>query len=287
MHILLYGNGWIAGMFKDLCEESGDRVTQGGRISDIETLYEEVRQVNPDRVVCMIGRTHGEGFATIDYLEQKGKLVENINDNLYAPLILAEVCKRRNIHMTYLGTGCIFTYDDEKVLFEESDKPNFFGSAYSTTKGFTDRLMHDLYDDSTLNVRIRMPIDSKVNPRNFITKIVNYKKICSIPNSMSVLNVLLPLLLKMIEKKETGTINLTNPGAISHNEILEMYKEIVDPDHTWKNFSYEEQMEILAAGRSNNELGTDRLSALFPEVPDIRTAVRDVLYKYKESLSRE
>ena len=28
-------------------------------------------------------------------------------------------------------------------------------------------------------------------------------------------------------KKVTGTVNLTNPGLVSHNEILEMYKEIV------------------------------------------------------------
>ena len=47
---------------------------------------------------------------------------------------------------------------------------------------------------------------------------------------MTVLPELLPIALDMMLKLETGTINLTNPGLISHNEILEMYKEIVDKD---------------------------------------------------------
>ena len=87
---------------------------------------------------------------------------------------------------------------------------------------------------NTLNIRIRMPITSKSNQRNFITKITSYEKICSIPNSMSVLDELIPIMIDMIFKKHTGTINMVNPGVISHNEILDMYKEIVDPDFTWE-----------------------------------------------------
>ena len=43
---------------------------------------------------------------------------------------------------------------------------------------------------------------------------------------MSVLHTLFPALIDMMTDKTTGTINLTNPGVISHNEILEMYREI-------------------------------------------------------------
>ena len=82
-------------------------------------------------------------------------------------------------------------------VLKEQDKPNFFGSSYSTVKGYTDRLMHELYDDSVLNVRIRMPITSEVNSRNFITKITNYKRVCSIPNSMTVLDNLLPVMIRL------------------------------------------------------------------------------------------
>ena len=40
----------------------------------------------------------------------------------------------------------------------------------------------------------------------------------------------------MIDKSTTGTYNLTNPGYICHNDILDMYTEIVDKDFKYKNF---------------------------------------------------
>jgi hypothetical protein len=98
---------------------------------------------------------------------------------------------------------------------------------------------------------------------------------------MTVLPELLPLVIDMTQKKITGTINLTNPGLISHNEILEMYKEIIDPTFTWHNFTIEEQNNILDAGRSNNYLDTNKLSYLYPEVKNIKESVRNILFEMK------
>ena len=142
--------------------------------------------------------------------------------------------------------------------------------------------MH-LYEDSVLNLRIRMPITGEKNPRNFITKITTYEKVCSVANSMSVLPELLPMVFDMMKKGITGTINLTNPGRISHNEILEMYRNIVDPTFTWENFSPEEQRKILAADRSNNYLDTSRLESLYPCVRNIKEAIKSCLHQYKET----
>ena len=130
-----------------------------------------------------------------------------------------------------------------------------------------------------------MPINSQNNPRNFITKITTYDKICSIPNSMTVLPELLPYVIKMMEQHTIGTINLTNPGVISHNEILEMYKDIVDPSFTWTNFSIEEQNEILASKRSNNYLDTSRLEQLYPNVLTIKESVKNCLIEYKNEVN--
>ncbi|AYV81486.1 MAG: NAD dependent epimerase/dehydratase family protein, partial [Harvfovirus sp.] len=58
-----------------------------------------------------------------------------------------------------------------------------------------------------------------------------------------------------------------------------MYKEIVSPSFEWKNFSVQEQSKILAAGRSNNYLSTDKLEHMYPSVKNIKDAVRDVLYQ--------
>jgi 3,5-epimerase/4-reductase len=89
-------------------------------------------------------------------------------------------------------------------------------------------------------------------------------------------------MIDMCEKGTTGTINLKNPGLISHNEILEMYREIVDADFTWENFDIEEQRKILESERSNNFLDTSRLESIY-KVKHIKDAVRDVLYCMKNT----
>ena len=273
--IVFGGRGWIGEHFVDLLRERGDDVVIPTVRADDEAAVNELfKTEQPDRVVSLIGRTHGPGFSTIDYLEQNGKLVENLRDNLYGPCILAHACARRGIHFTYLGTGCIFASLNQ--AFTEDDAPNFFGSSYSVVKGFTDRLMRHMFPHA-LNVRIRMPITADRHPRNFITKITSYAKICSVPNSMTVLPELLPIMVDMAANRMMGTINLTNPGTMSHDEILEMYRDLVDPTFTWENFTREEQRRVLDADRSNNCLDTTRLLQLYPHVKPIHEAVRNVL----------
>jgi hypothetical protein len=101
------------------------------------------------------------------------------------------------------------------------------------------------------------------------------------PNSMTVLPELLPIVLDMMKRGVGGTVNLTNPGTITHNEILEMYKEIVCPSFEWQNFTQDEQRAILASDRSNNCLDTTLLESMYPGVSNIKDAVRKCL----ESLS--
>lgn len=281
MRWLVYGsNGWIGQqVIKLLANE--DVIRGVSRVDNSEHVEQEIIQHTPDRIISLIGRTSGGGINTIDYLEQPGKLTENIRDNLYGPLVLACLAKKYGIHLTYLGTGCIF--NGFSRMYTESDKPDFFGSSYSIVKGYTDQLMQSLYPSAVLNVRIRMPITDEHHPRNFITKIMGYKKICSITNSMTVLPELLPIMIDMARNAIVGTINLTNPGGISHNEILEMVKTHIDPDFTWENFSLDEQRQVLSADRSNNVLNTDRLSRMYPNVRCIHDAVEDIIIKMSKS----
>ena len=292
MKLLIYGSeGWIGKQVCMILKSMQINFVKGeARAENITGLENEIITTKPTHVMSFIGRTHGKikdkEYTTIDYLEQPGKIKENVRDNLYSPIVIAILSNKYGFHYTYLGTGCIFEYDDDAHLFaeetngfKENDVPNFFGSGYSVVKGYTDRLMYMF--PNVLNVRIRMPITSDRNTRNFITKITTYKKICSVPNSMTVLPELLPLMIDMALQKNTGTINLTNPGLISHDEILSMYNEIVDPDFTWENFTIHEQNEILSASRSNNYLDTSNLEYLYPNVMNIKDSIRECLKKMK------
>lgn len=291
--LIFGGNGWIGNQFCQLLDKRNivyDIATF--RVDDFNSLYSYLHHRRPRRVISFIGRTHGPGFDTIDYLEQgRPQLIENIRDNLFAPIQCAILCQEFDTHFTYLGTGCIFNYDeshkmnDTKGFFDEQEEPNFFGSSYSIVKGFTDRLMH-LFPDNVLNLRIRMPINADINSkRNFITKITSYEKICSLPNSMTVLPDFFPIILNMIIQQKTGTYNMTNPGVITHQEILEMYKEIVDPSFTYQLFTQEEQSKILKADRSNNGLDTRKLESEY-KIPSIHDSLRLLFITHKEELRK-
>ena len=285
MKVYIIGHkGWIGQMYVKLFEERNIEYMYSDYRGESDEIKNDILNYEPTHVLCTMGRTHGtrdgKVYTTIDYLQDHSVLNENVNDNLFVPVSMALFCDKHNIHFTYMGTGCIYTYDEDHGPsgwpipgFTEKDKPNFFGSNYSTVKGFTNELMKQT---NALTLRIRMPITSCNSPRNFITKITTYEKICSIPNSMSVLDELLPLSIKMMENKDTGLYNFTNPNNISHNEILEMYRDIVDNDFTWQNFTLEEQALVLNSERSNNLLDTKKLTDKY-QVDDIHTAVKKVL----------
>lgn len=292
MKVYIIGaNGWIGKKMCSLFKEQGIEYVCSPYRAEDSSIFQDILNNDVTHVFCCSGRTHGElngvKYNTIDYLESTETTKININDNLYVPLSLAKFCDtHENLHFTYVGTGCIFNYDDEHTIenmngFTEEDDPNFFGSQYSIVKGFTDKLMKTT---NALVLRIRMPISSDTNDRNFVMKIVKYEKICSIKNSMTVLDNMLPISIEMMKNRETGTFNFTNPGSISHNEILELYKMIIDPMKTWENFDIQDQDKILKSKRSNNYLDTTKLENKY-KVKNIRDATIETLYEMKNNMT--
>ena len=98
MKVLVFGSkGWIGGQFvKVLNKAKVLYVEATSRADDYESVKNEMKEVRPTHVISFIGRTHGQidgkEYTTIDYLEQEGKLVENIRDNLMAPVVLTYTC---------------------------------------------------------------------------------------------------------------------------------------------------------------------------------------------------
>ena len=178
MKIYVIGHkGWIGGMYLKELQKAKIPYEYSNFRAESNEIKEDILNKNATHVLCCKGRTQGTfkdtKFTTIDYLENKETLPINLNDNLYSPLSLALFCDKHNIHFTYIGTGCIYEYDEEHLLdsgvgFREDESPNFFGSNFSIVKGFTNNLM---LQTNALHLRIRMPITNEQNHRNFITKI--------------------------------------------------------------------------------------------------------------------
>ncbi|PSS11458.1 Bifunctional dTDP-4-dehydrorhamnose 3,5-epimerase/dTDP-4-dehydrorhamnose reductase [Actinidia chinensis var. chinensis] len=274
---LIYGRtGWIGGLLGKLCESRGiDFVYGSGRLENRSSLEADIADVNPTHVFNAAGVT---GRPNVDWCESHK--VETIRTNVVGTLTLADVCREKGLVLINYATGCIFEYDSEHLLgsgigFKEEDTPNFIGSFYSKTKAMVEDLLKNYENVCTL--RVRMPISSDLsNPRNFITKITRYEKVVNIPNSMTILDELLPISIEMAKRNLTGIWNFTNPGVVSHNEILEMYRDYIDPNFTWKNFTLEEQAKVIVAPRSNNELDASKLKGEFPEL----LSIQESLIKY-------
>ncbi|CAK9153188.1 unnamed protein product [Ilex paraguariensis] len=282
LKFLIYGRtSWIGGLLGKLSEDKGILYEYGsGRLQDRKSLLEDIRRVQPTHVFNAPGVT---GKPNVDWCECRK--VETIRTNVVGTLTLADVCKEQDLLMMNFATGCIFEYDEDHpqgfglgIGFKEEDKPNFMGSFYSKTKAMVEDLLKEY--DNVCTLRVRMPISSDLgNPRNFITKINHYSKVVNIPNSMTVLDKLLPISIDMAKRNCTGIWNFTNPGVLSHNEILEKYRDYIDPEFKRVNFDLEERAKVIVAQRSNNEVDSTRLKNEFPQLLSLKDSITKYVFE--------
>lgn len=202
LKFLIYGRtGWIGGLLGQICEKQGISFEYGnGRLENRSQIQMDIQNVKPTHVFNAAGVT---GRPNVDWCESHKP--ETIRTNVVGTLNLADVCREQGLLLMNFATGCIFEYNDAHpegsgIGFGEEDSPNFTGSFYSKTKAMVEELLKEFENVCTL--RVRMPISSDLsNPRNFITKITRYNKVVNIPNSMTVLDELLPISIEMAKKK--------------------------------------------------------------------------------------
>ncbi|KAI0473590.1 NAD dependent epimerase/dehydratase [Xylariaceae sp. FL0804] len=277
------GRGWIAGHLKGLLESQGkDVITTTVRMEDREAVVAELDRVKPTHVLNCAGCT---GRPNVDWCEDHKE--ETMRSNVVGTMNLADCCFLAGVHCTVFATGCVYHYNDTHPVggpgYKETDPANFTGSFYSATKGHVEEILK--HYTNCLILRLRMPVSDDLHSRNFVTKITKYERVVDIPNSNTILADLLPASVLMAEHGDTGVYNFTNPGAISHNQVLSLFKEIVRPDFTWKNFTVEEQSKVIKAGRSNCMLDTSKLEKKLKEygysVPEVHTAYRQCFERMK------
>jgi 3,5-epimerase/4-reductase len=288
---LVFGpRGWIGGKLIEMLKAEGKHV-QGAssRLENRESVLQELDDYKPTHVFNCAGCT---GRPNVDWCEDNKEAT--VRSNVIGTLNLVDCCNLRGIHVTNYATGCIYQYDDAHPArsgkgFTETSEPNFDGSFYSKTKALTEKVLASY--SNVLTLRLRMPVSDDLHPRNFVTKISKYEYVVDIPNSNSILYDLLPLSMKMAATGLTGVYNFTNPGAISHNEVLSLFKQYVRPDFTWKNFSLEEQAKVIKAGRSNCELDSSKLEAcaksLGHELPEIHEAYKRCFIRMAKNLANQ
>jgi dTDP-4-dehydrorhamnose reductase len=266
---LIVGNGYLGNKYLKYFNNS---IMYDQRIESIEDAYKAIEKYNPEILFNCAGAT---GRPNVDWCEDHKE--ETFNSNVVLPLNLAKACKAKNTRMVHLGSGCVYQGNNNGKGFSEEDKPNFAGSFYSLTKATSEQLLKEY---EVLQLRLRMPIDSEFGPRNFVTKITNYKKVINELNSMTVVEDLLNATEVLIKNEKNGVYNITNPGPMTHKEILDLYKQIINPDFNYEIISLDELHKITKAQRSNCVLNTNKIEKEI-KLPKLEKRIIEIFNNYK------
>ncbi len=279
---LILGNGFLGNrLYNYFIDNMEDIILSNERIGHITTSKEIkflIIKHQPKIVINAIGKT---GRPNIDWCESHKE--ETFFSNVTIPIFIAETCNDMNIIMVHLGSGCIYEGDNEGKGYSEDDKHNFRGSFYSRTKIYSEQIL-SIYKD-VLQLRIRMPLDNRPGDRNLIDKLLKYNKVINEQNSITYVHDFLKVANELMDKKETGIFNIVNEGSIGHKEILSVYKEIVDPKFKMPEFIEIEELDTIAK-RSNYILSVKKLEDIGIKVRDVREAIRECMYIYKQNIGR-
>ncbi|MEO5927573.1 MAG: sugar nucleotide-binding protein [Patescibacteria group bacterium] len=278
-NILIFGAGYLGQKFADAIPGS---VLSTVDIADGDAVREAFEMHKPDAVINTAGKT---GKPNVDWCEDNK--VPTFRSNVIGALTLAEVCAEERIHLTHLGSGCIFygpSPDPKGWLESDFANPTAF---YSRTKYSADLVLSELPDVAI--ARLRMPIDGVPGGRNLITKLANYPKIIDVENSVSVIEDLIQAILKLSEKRAQGVFHVVNEGTMKHRELIALYNEIVDPSHTneWIPNDDLVKLGLATKGRSNCILQNTRLKELGIEMRPIDVALRDCMEKYAAAIKTQ
>jgi len=281
--LLLGSTGFIGSHFKEALPKAGFKVFAPRiEIRNHTEVEKQVYKIRPDIIINATGIT---GRPNVDWCENHPG--ETFSVNVGGSINIATVAQSFGIYLVQMSSGCV--YDGPKEGgYSEDDEPNYFGSLYSRSRVYSEKVLKEF--PNVLQLRIRIPILGKPHPKNLIDKLLKYGQIINIPNSCTVIEDFIPASIELIKRKETGIFNMTNIGAMDHKSIMELYKKIVHSSTSlgMTKFEYEimsesEQKE-LCKRRANCVLNTDKREKLGIHMPPLEESLERVLKDYKKSV---
>ena len=276
--LVLGGNGYIA---KRCAQIWGDEVILStDRVQTAEDVKALLEKHKPDAVLNGAGVT---GTPNVDWCEENQ--IVTMLGNTVLPILVAQACQEAGVYLLHLSSGCIFYGDSphEDGKWRENDSGNPGDVTYSRTKWAADLCLSTLPNVGI--ARIRMPIDWVPSDKNLISKLARYPKIIDVENSVTVVDDMVDVFYKLMEKKAPGFFHVTNPGILKFRELIALYEELVDPDHTneWINNEDLVKQGLAKKGRSNNFLHSERLAEFGIEMREVHEAMRDTMEKYAKA----
>lgn len=286
MKILLFGStGYVGRHFwKKLNDSKIPYKIASGRGKSFEELRDMIWDSEATTVINCAGFT---GKPNVDACEhQKGECIEG---NVMFPTILAEICHDFETPLGHISSGCIYTgrRHDGKG-FTEADAPNFTFkhnncSFYSGTKAQAEEILTKHYP-YTYIWRLRIPYNNDfTNPRNYLSKLLNYSRLLDAENSISHLEEFVDACIHCVsEEVPYGIYNITNPGYVTTKWVTEQMEKILPKEVLPKKFDFfqnDEEFYKTAANtpRSNCVLDSSKILSVGTKLTPVEDSVIDAL----------
>lgn len=265
--ILIFGRGYIGSRLQEeLNVELSDR-----KILSIKDAEEEVAKFKPRIVINCIGYV-GRNVDDCEINKDKALFA-----NTYVPIILGEVCLRNDIKFVHISSGCIYRYDYAKDLpIDEERPPDFLELYYSRTKIYAEQALRVLFKKCPiLIVRPRVPLDNRPNTRNLLTKLIEYKKVIELPNSVTYIPDFIQALKHLIKAQASGIYNVVNSNPLVYAKLMDVYKKYA-PEFTYEAIDFNK----LNLVRTNVVLSTRKLEETGFRVRDINEVLEECVKEY-------
>lgn len=265
--ILILGKGFIGSRLR----EEFDCQLSDARINTLAEAEEVIKRYSPEIVINCIGFI---GRSVDDCELHKDKA---LTANTFVPIILSEAALRNNVKLVHISSGCIYHYDYSLgVPISEEITPDFLELYYSRTKIYAERALEALLSKYPILIaRIRVPLDYRPGPKNILTKLIEYKKVIDLPNSVTYIPDFVAALKHLIGKQACGIYNIVNKTPLRYPELLEVYKEYI-PDFKYEVIDYRK----LNLVRTNLVLSTKKLESTGFKVRDIHEVLGECVRSY-------
>jgi len=264
--IILFGaKGYIGSEFKRQLESQNIQFhvwsnTHKTSFNDLEEWYDDAGYPLIKSVINVAGFT---GKPNVDACELDKEAT--IHGNISWPQILTDWCMLNDIPLGHVSSGCIYTgrRSDGKA-FTEEDAPNFTFeqnncSFYSGTKAIAEKIVNKW--EKSYIWRLRIPFEENNNPRNYLSKMLNYKKLLNAENSISNKQEFVSACIQSLNKKiPYGIYNVTNTGHTTTEEVVNLLKKTIAKDRTFEFVNDDDFYKSLAkTPRSNCVMSNEKL----------------------------
>jgi len=279
MIYLLGGSGYVGQAYQALLSRKGIPFRNLRRAevdySNRETLRAALLSDKPAFLINAAGYT---GKPNVDACELHKH--ECLFGNAVLPGIVAGACADAGVPWGHVSSGCIYTGSrPDGTGFTETDVPNFTFrtnncSFYSGTKALGEEVLAGQPD--VYIWRLRIPFDQRDNPRNYLTKLLRYKRLLEATNSISQLEEFCAATFACWEKHVPfGIYNVTNPGHVTTSEIVDLIKAAGVSNQVFDFFKDEGEFMHLAAKtpRSNCVMDSSKLAGVGIHMTEVREAV--------------